>query len=302
MNREELIFFIKKAKEKKSKSLDLSNRDLTELPPEIGELTSLEHLNLSYNSIKEIPPDIGRLVNLKTLLFLRNEITELPPEIGTLRNLTLIDISHNAFETLPKEIGLLSQLKSFDASYGKIKRLPLTFIELLSLKELYLEANPFEFPPEKVVKRGLYATMHYLTLEKKKADAAKVMLQVFNMPKTLQEPFKQYLTYFNDLVSNANQKEVRFDVKFIRHEDLGADIDIKVGVENYLYDFMKFIKNKIDESKNSKGAYKAGLVDLQISELRKQMTEFNESLESKMAEIQSIKNKMNDFINRLNEE
>lgn len=302
MDREELVFFIKKAKEKGSKSLDLSNRDLEEIPSEIGELTGLEHLDLSYNYIKKIPNEIGKLVNLKTLLLLKNKITGLPPTIGHLKSLALLDISHNDFTTFPKEIGYLANLKSLDASYSKLKTLPLEFIELLSLKELYLEENPFEFPPEKVIKRGLYATMHYLTTEKKKLDAAKVMLQVFNMPETLQAPFQQYLDYFNDLVSNVNEKEVRFDVKFIKHEDLENKIDVKVGVENYLYDFMDFIKSKIEESKASKGEKKFSIVDLQVAELRKQIMEFNTSLESKMKEIYTIQNKMNDFLKNLEKE
>ena len=299
MDREELVFFIKKAKEKNSKSLDLSNRDLEEIPPEIGELTQLEHLDLSYNYIKKVPREIGKLINLKTLLLLKNQIKALPPTIGHLKSLALLDISHNDFTTFPKEIGFLSNLKSLDASYSELKTLPIEFIELLSLKELYLEENPFEFPPQKVIKRGLYATMHYLTTEKKRLDAAKVMLQVFNMPDSLQAPFQQYLGYFNDLVSNANEKEVRFDIKFIKHDDLGEKIDVKVGVENYLYDFMDFIKSKIEETKNSKDEKKFSIVDLQVAELRKQIAEFNNSLESKMNEIQTIQHKMNDFLKNL---
>ncbi|ALO15857.1 Leucine Rich repeats (2 copies) [Salinivirga cyanobacteriivorans] len=299
MDREELVFFIKKAKEKNSKSLDLSNRDLEEIPPEIGELTQLEHLDLSYNYIKKVPHEIGKLIYLKTLLLLKNQIKALPPTIGHLKSLALLDISHNDFTTFPKEIGFLSNLKSLDASYSELKTLPIEFIELLSLKELYLEENPFEFPPQKVIKRGLYATMHYLTTEKKRLDAAKVMLQVFNMPETLQAPFQQYLGYFNDLVSNANEKEVRFDIKFIKHDDLGEKIDVKVGVENYLYDFMDFIKSKIEETKNSKDEKKFSIVDLQVAELRKQIAEFNNSLESKMNEIQTIQHKMNDFLKNL---
>lgn len=299
MDKEDSIFFIKKAKDKKSKSLDLSNRDLTELPAEIGELTHLEHLDLSYNSLKEIPREIGKLVNLKTLLLLKNKVVELPPEIGHLKSLHLIDISHNAFITLPSEIGSLYNLRSLDASYGKMKSLPMEFIDLLSLKELYLEENDFEFPPQKVIKRGLYATMHYLATEKKRSDASKVMLQVFNMPQVLQAPFREYLSYFNDLVSNVNEKEVRFDAKFIKHEDFGNNIDMKVGVENYLYDFMDFIRLKIEETKNASDEKKMSIMDLQVAELRKQISEFNNSLDTKMKEINTIQTKMNDFLKNL---
>ncbi len=299
MDREELIFFIKRAKDKNSKTLDLSNRDLDYLPPEIGELTTLEHLDLSYNYIEKIPPEFGKLVNLKTLLLLKNKIKELPREIGQLRSLIMLDISHNNFTTFPKEIGFLDELKSLDASYGKLMTLPLEFINLLSLKELYLEENPFEYPPRKVVKRGLYATMHFLTTEKKKNDAAKVMLQVFNMPVALQDPFKQYLSYFNDLVSDVNENEVHFDVKFIKHEELGHNIDIKVGVENYLYDFMDFIKEKIEETRSNKNEKKLSIMDLQVAELRKQILNFNDSLEMKMKEIHDIQSKMNEFLKNI---
>eukprot|EP01156_Anaeramoeba_ignava_P018365 Anaeramoba_ignava/a91537_10.p1 GENE.a91537_10~~a91537_10.p1 ORF type:complete len:306 (-),score=21.60 a91537_10:15-932(-) len=299
MERDELIFFIKKAKEKNSLSLDLSNRDLHELPPEIGELTQLVHLDLSYNYLQTIPPEIGKLVNLKTLLLLKNEIKELPAEIGHLKGLTLMDISHNRFKAIPKEIKYLTNLKSLDASYGTITHLPVEFIELLSLKELFLEENPFEFPPQKVVKRGLYATMHFLTSEKKKLDASKVMLQIFNMPKSLQKPFEQYLGYFNDMISTMSENDVIFDLKFIRHEDFESNIKMQVGVENYLYDFMDFIKGKIQESKDG-NTKKFSLLDLQVAELRKQITDFNKSLEDKMGEIKTIQNKMNEFIENLN--
>lgn len=299
MNKEDVLYFIKKAKEKGSKSIDLSNRDIVEIPAEIGELTELEHLNLSYNEIEYLPSDIGKLVNLKTLLLLKNKIKVIPPEIGLLKNLALLDVSHNLFETFPKEIGFLSNLRSLDASYGNVRYLPVDFIDLLSLKELFLEENDFIFPPKKVIKRGLYATMHFLTSEKKRTDSAKVMLQVFNMPSLLQKPFEQYLMYFNDMVLNFNNNEVNFDIKFIRHNEDAEVGEMNVDVENYLYDFLDFIKGKIETTKFD-GGKKLSLVDLQVVELRKQVSELNKSLDNKIGEIQSIQKKMDAFLDTLN--
>jgi Leucine-rich repeat (LRR) protein len=66
------------------KSLDLSNKQLTELPPEITQLTELQHLDLRGNQLKALPLDIGPLTALRHLNLRANEITTLPPEIEQL--------------------------------------------------------------------------------------------------------------------------------------------------------------------------------------------------------------------------
>lgn len=300
MDREDAIALIHNAASEDVKSLDLSNRDLRELPPEIGMLTSLEHLDLSYNYIETIPPEIAKLQSLKTLLLLRNEISQIPPELGSLPNLTLLDISHNRFTDLPPELGKLGNLKTLDASYGELRRLPIEFIDLLSLKELYLEENMFEFPPSKVVKRGLYATMHFLTLEKKRRDANKVMLQVFNMPDSLQNPFRQYISFFKDMVSVYNETDLKIEIGFIKHNFDIQNIEMQVGVENHLYELLDFIREKIDQLKTEKfDGGKISVLDLQISELSRHIQDFNLSLDEKLTEINSIRQEMNNFFKLL---
>ncbi|MCK4662960.1 MAG: leucine-rich repeat domain-containing protein [Bacteroidales bacterium] len=302
MDREDVIEFVKSFDVEKTINLDLSNKDIRELPPQIGNLCNLEHLDLSYNYIEKLPIEIGKLTKLKTLLLLRNEISEIPKQIGMLTDLTLLDVSHNRFTEFPHEISNLVNLKTLDASYGEIKILPLEFIELLSLKELYLEENCFEFPPAKVVKRGLYATMHFLTSEKKKKDAAQVIIQVFNMPEKIQTPFKQYIDYFNDMISSVNEEDVKFDVNFIK-QDIQPEIELKVDVENYLYDFLKVIRDKINNLKpDSPESAKLSLIDIQVAELRKQIYQFNDSLDNKMKEIQTIREQMTNFYKLLSKE
>ncbi len=296
MDREDILVIIQTALTEKSKSLDLSNKDIRELPPDIGLLTELEHLDLSYNYIGTIPAEIGNLKNLKTLLLLRNEISQIPPEMGKLINLTLLDISHNRFTDLPPEIGKLQNLRTLDASYGELRRLPIEFIELLSLKELYLEENMFEFPPSKVVKRGLYATMHFLTSEKKKRDASRVMLQVFNMPDSLHDAFRQYVSFFKDMVSVYNENEIKIETSFIRHDFDYPNIEMQVGVENYLYELLDFIRERIEQLKSEKlDGQKVSLLDIQLSELSRHIKDFNSSLDEKLSDIHSIRQEINSF-------
>jgi leucine-rich repeat protein SHOC2 len=48
-------------------SLDLSKKGLTQLPPEIGQLTNLIWLKLWDNQLTQLPPEIGQLTNLTEL-------------------------------------------------------------------------------------------------------------------------------------------------------------------------------------------------------------------------------------------
>ncbi len=301
MDKQDVLKIIETARLKRVKNLDLSNKDIKILPSEIGDLSHLEHLDLSYNYLKELPPEIGKLNELKTLLLIKNELSKLPLGIGNLINLTLVDISHNKITEIPSEIGYLVNLKSFDASYCKLEKLPIEFINLLSLKELFLEENVFEFPPPKVIKRGLYATMHYLIAEKRRRESSKVVIQVYNMPELLQKPFKQYVNYFNDMVSSVNDNDLKIDINFI-YQELSEDFKIEKNVESYLYDLLKFVEEKIINLKDkSSDGSKISLIDVQVAQLKQQISSFNDSLDSKMDEIKTIKKEMNNLFKSLSE-
>ncbi|MFC2086186.1 leucine-rich repeat domain-containing protein [Bacteroidota bacterium] len=262
-------------------------------------LKKLEHLDLSYNNIEKLPPEIGNLKKLKTLLLLRNELKELPREIQNLTELTLIDASHNRFKSLPREIGKLTNLKTLDASYGSLQQLPLEFIDLLSLRELYLEENNFSFPPAKVIKRGLYATMHFLTAEKKKKDSAKVILQVFNIPEQIKKPLIEYIDCFNDIVASPDSNDIMFDIKFMRH-DIQPEFRLQTGVQEHLDEFLGFIKENVSQIKGeTPEKLTSSLFNLEIAELKGQLNSFNESMQQKLLEIKVIQEKMDQFIDLL---
>eukprot|EP01118_Nematostelium_gracile_P011869 TRINITY_DN4282_c0_g2_i1.p1 TRINITY_DN4282_c0_g2~~TRINITY_DN4282_c0_g2_i1.p1 ORF type:complete len:909 (-),score=196.33 TRINITY_DN4282_c0_g2_i1:16-2667(-) len=89
-----------------TRSLYLSGCGLNEIPFQIFELSTLQHLDLSFNQITEIPKEIRRMACLQTLNLSGNLLSSLPAEITILPNLIQLDVSQN--DLLPKEIQIAS--------------------------------------------------------------------------------------------------------------------------------------------------------------------------------------------------
>jgi internalin A len=184
---------IREAKEKGSIVLDLSDIELTTLPPEIGQLTNLTTFDLSENQLTSIPPEIGQLTNLSMLFFYNNQLTTLPseigklsnlidlflynnqltalsPEIGHLNNLTRLYLNANLLTTLPSDIGKLSNLIELFLNNNQLTVLPPEIGQLSNLKELRLDVNPLVTPPVEIVNKGLKAIKNYLNELRKSTE------------------------------------------------------------------------------------------------------------------------------------
>ena len=103
MRDEKLLQEIERAARAGATGFSLWGNQLTALPPEITELTSLTTLDLSRNHLTALPPEITELTSLTTLDLSRNHLTALPHEITELTSLTTLDLRDNPLP-IPPEI------------------------------------------------------------------------------------------------------------------------------------------------------------------------------------------------------
>jgi hypothetical protein len=121
--------------------LNLSGKQLTSLPVEIGLLTSLTLLNLGGNQLTSLPAEIGQLTSLTQLHLEHNQLASVPAEIGQLKSLTQLHLYSNQLTSLPAEIGQLKSLTRLYLEHNQLTSLPAEIGQLKSLTRLYLGDN-----------------------------------------------------------------------------------------------------------------------------------------------------------------
>jgi Leucine-rich repeat (LRR) protein len=83
------------------------------IPPQLGNLLSLEELELQFNSLdSSIPSELGSLVHLELLELQFNSLDgSIPSELGSLVNMSVLDLNFNSLEgSIPSELGSLVNL------------------------------------------------------------------------------------------------------------------------------------------------------------------------------------------------
>ena len=92
-------------------------KELTALPPEIGQLQNLRKLSIDYSEI-ELPAEIGHLKNLEEIHLLHTRLPALPAETGNLQNLKVLSLPGNELKSVPVEIQQLKNLELLVLSHS----------------------------------------------------------------------------------------------------------------------------------------------------------------------------------------
>ncbi|MBS0648488.1 MAG: hypothetical protein JSS10_04590 [Verrucomicrobia bacterium] len=130
------------------RTLRLSDRQITRIPPEIGLLTRLEVLEINKSPIRFLPPQIGALTRLRQFSLHHTLVKVLPREFQNLMKLEHIVLLNNQLENIDP-LGPLSNLVRLSASTNKIKNFPSSLawqkMQTLDLSNNQIEELPSSF-------------------------------------------------------------------------------------------------------------------------------------------------------------
>jgi Leucine-rich repeat (LRR) protein len=99
-------------------------------------------LDLSNNQLSTLPPELLQLKHLATLLLSNNQITDIDPDvIGQMTTLEVLDLSGNELRVLPASIGRLTRLRRLLLSDNALRQIPNELASCQALEELHLRNN-----------------------------------------------------------------------------------------------------------------------------------------------------------------
>lgn len=148
-------------------NLRLDNNNLTSLPTNIGNLTSLQSLFLNNNKLASIPDSIGNLSSLSVLHLGSNKLTTLPDSIRNLSNLSDLYLYINLFTSVPEAITSISSLNLLHLNDNQLTSLPDSIGNLTNLRGLLIYNNQLTSLPDTIGNlsslRDLYSYNNQLT-------------------------------------------------------------------------------------------------------------------------------------------
>ncbi|PKU68299.1 LRR repeats and ubiquitin-like domain-containing protein [Dendrobium catenatum] len=130
------------------RTIDLTNNNVSVLPPDISRLVQLQRLILANNVLQSLPNTVASLRSLKILTLDGNKISILPDELGSLYKLEQLSVSGNLLTFLPDTIGKLHNLSLLNVSSNKLRSLPPSIGSCIALEELQANDNNIEELPE----------------------------------------------------------------------------------------------------------------------------------------------------------
>ena len=95
----------------RSKKLDISGKNIYELPGLISAFSDITEINASNANLDSLPEEIGDLKAVRHIDLEHNKLKSLPEEIGDLDNLMILKLRHNPYLTrLPESLTKLKKL------------------------------------------------------------------------------------------------------------------------------------------------------------------------------------------------
>ncbi|MBE9066693.1 serine/threonine-protein kinase [Leptolyngbya cf. ectocarpi LEGE 11479] len=126
--------------------LDLSNNQLSSLPPEFAQLKKLRIAFFNNNQFEEFPQVLAACPNLSMVSFKGNQIKTISADALS-PNIRWLILTNNQLTTLPSSIGKLSQLQKCMLAGNQLQSLPDELANCKNLELIRLAANQLQTLP-----------------------------------------------------------------------------------------------------------------------------------------------------------
>lgn len=126
--------------------LDLSDNQLSSLPPEISRLTKLKIAFFANNRFTHVPSVFKECESLYMLGFKANQIEVFDEDVLPL-SISWLVLTDNKIKTLPESMGKLSRLQKCALAGNKIEKIPDSMASCTKLELLRLSANDIKEIP-----------------------------------------------------------------------------------------------------------------------------------------------------------
>ncbi|WP_303317580.1 leucine-rich repeat domain-containing protein [Flavivirga abyssicola] len=119
-----LLFFISlgcgSTKKYEVEKLDLSGKNLKNLPKKIFKYKNLKTINLRSNKFREFPSQLSQLTYLENIYLSDNNIDSIPIEILQFKNLKVLDLEANKIRYF-RDLTAMSSLKVISITHNPLK-------------------------------------------------------------------------------------------------------------------------------------------------------------------------------------
>lgn len=133
---------------KKTRSLTLCGRNLTEIPDEVfidAKNADISVIDLSKNKLSELPSGLQQISKQIVELNLNsNLLTQIQSFVSDFDHIKYLNISCNHLEELPNEVGLMITLRELNIANNRLKTFPNCIYNLIHLEILLACDNKIE--------------------------------------------------------------------------------------------------------------------------------------------------------------
>ena len=171
------IKFIDKDSLENITELNICDKNINEIPPQIEKLSNLLVVLADCNNIKELPLDLFKLKSLAMLSLSNNNISEIPHEIEKV-NIFYLDISNNPIKTLPEIIYKKKRISNLLLHNTNIQVIPEDICQLKNLIALTFDDKHLTT----VVKYlAFFPNINFINLTHSNYDETSPLIQNLNL-------------------------------------------------------------------------------------------------------------------------